>query len=177
MIDKLIALISAVGLLAACSEEPIQTPAVSAPMPVRDMIVGNGPTETGWTPIGATASRPALSLYELRRPTMVITCEGMMIQVQVRGFEPKQAWPQPELRVMFGSAVRTAVPDVRNIGEQVAYETKFRIADDVLSEISAGAPISADFGEQTKTFLAMPGDLANAFASGCTALLPAALRR
>ena len=175
MTDKLIPLIAAVGLLGACSEEPRQTAPVV--VPVADMVGGSGPTETGWTPIGTTASRPALSLYEYRRPTLVITCEGMSIHVQVRGFEPKQAWPQPELRLTFGAAVRAAVPDVRNIGEQVAYETSFRIADDVLSEISAGAEISADFSEQTKTFLAVPDELGRAFASGCSELLPAPLRR
>ncbi|WP_374390375.1 hypothetical protein [Brevundimonas sp.] len=118
-----------------------------------------------------------MSLYEFRRPSMIMVCEGMSLRVQVRDFEPKQAWPQPELSIAFGAVERSAVPDVRNIGEQVAYEISFRIADDVLDQISAGSPIEARFNDQSKAFLATPKAEAQAFSSGCAALLPPPLRR
>ncbi len=186
-----VSLVVAAGLLLACSgTEPAAAVGPDAGevspgglparrlLPVADMVSAGGPGNgEGWTPVGSVTDRPALSLYENRHPIMVLTCEGVQTAVQVRGLQPKQAWPQPPLTVQFGTATRTKVPDVRNIGEQVAYDIKFPIADDVLEQIGANAPITVAFNGQSRTFPPFPDDRGREFAEGCAALVPAGMRR
>lgn len=147
-------------------------------MPVADIVSAGGQGNgEGWTPVGSVAERPALSLYENRRPVLVLTCEGVQTAMQVRGLDPEQAWPQPPLTVRFGTAARTKVPDVRNIGEQVAYDIRFPIADDVLEQIGANGPMAVEFNGQSRTFLPFSDDQGRVFAEACAALVPAGMRR
>ncbi len=106
-----------------------------------------------------------------------MACQGTQTRVQVRGLQPQQAWPQPDLTLRFGTATRTVNPDVRNIGSQVAYEVQFSIADDVLDQLAAGAPISVDFNAQRRTFEPIPEEQRRSFAQACEALVPAGMRR
>lgn len=173
-------LVSALPWLAACAEQAEQVDqAPTAPViPVTDMTAASGPGNgDGWIALGSTPGRPALSLYEDRRPVLVLTCEGMQMHVQARGFEPRQAWPQPVMVVRFGDASRSAAPDVRNIGTQIAYELEFRIADDVTGAIRKSAPVIVDFNDQSRTLRPIPEDQARGFADRCDALVPAGLRQ
>lgn len=158
----------------ACSgDEPI-----GVLVPVTDMVAAGGPGNgEGWNSVGSTELRPALSLYEDGRPMLVLTCKGVSTEVQARGFEPKQAWPQPDLVIRFGITSRTASPDVRNIGNQVAYEIGFRIADDVLAAIQSNAPIVVEFDGQTRPAPPIPDDQAGRFVERCASLVPAGMRR
>lgn len=147
-------------------------------VPVTDMVAAGGAGNLeGWNSAGSTETRPALSLYEGGRPMLVLTCEGLGTEVQVRGFEPKQAWPQPDLVIRFGTTTRAGSPDVRNIGNQVAYEISFRIADDVLDAIQSNAPIVVEFNGQTRPSLPIPDDQARTFVERCAALVPARMRQ
>lgn len=167
-------LVSGLTILAACAE---QAPTAAA-IPVMEMTLAGGPGNgEGWIALGSTPDRPALSLYEKGRPVLVLTCEGTQTQVQARGFEPKQAWPQPVMVIRFGDTSRSASPDVRNIGSQVAYELDFRIADDVTGAIRSAAPLVVDFNDQSRTLQPIPGDLAREFADRCEALVPAGMRQ
>lgn len=146
-------------------------------MPVNDIVQASGHVaSTEWTAVGSNRTRPALSYYEAGRPAMVLTCERVSTNVQVRGFTPKQAWPQPELVIRFGDVMRSASPDVRNIGTQVAYEFDFSIADDVLRQIAVSSPITVDFNGETRTFPSPPDDLRRNFTDGCAALVPSGMR-
>ena len=161
-------------ILGSCSKEAPR----EIILPVTDFTatggVGNG---DGWQSVGSVASRPALSLYVSGRPLMVITCKVVSINLQVRGFEPKQAWPQPDMLVRFGTTLRNGSPDVRNIGNQVAYEIDFRIADDVLKEIRESTPIIVEFNGQTRSALPIPADQARVFAERCASLVPPGMRQ
>ena len=146
-------------------------------MPVNDIVQAGGRVAaTAWTAVGSNRTRPALSYYEAGRPAMVLTCEGNSTNVQVRGFTPKQAWPQPEMMIRLGDVTRSASPDVRNIGTQVAYEFHFGIADEVLQQIAVSAPITVDFNGETRTFPSPPDDLRRSFTDGCVALVPPGMR-
>jgi hypothetical protein len=142
-----------------------------------DPTVGVSGSRDGWTPVGSAATRPALSLYQQGAPVLVLTCKGVSTEVQVRGLEPKQAWPQPDLTLSFGSATRTRSPDVRNVGDQVAYEIAFALADDVLDQIAAGAPLSVEFNGQRRDFTTIPETERVRFAEGCKDLVPAGMRQ
>lgn len=147
-------------------------------VPVTEMVAAGGPGNgEGWASVGSVGIRPALSLYQGGRPILVLTCRGFSTQVQVRGLEPKQAWPQPDMVIRFGQTLRTGSPDVRNIGDQVAYELDFRIADDVLEAIRSTAPIIVEFNDQTRSAAPIPGDEARVFAERCASLVPAGMRQ
>lgn len=167
------------GLLTWGAAEPTG-PSDNAPqvrMPVKDIVqAGEGVALTTWTAVGSNRTRPALSYFEVGRPAMVLTCEGVSISVQVRGFTPKQAWPQPEMMIRLGGVTRSASPDVRNIGTQVAYEFHFGIADEVLQQIAVSAPITVDFNGETRTFPSPPDDLRRSFIDECAALVPPGMR-
>lgn len=173
-LERLAVLAVALGVLGGCSaDKPAEVL-----VPVTDLVAAGGPGNgEGWNSVGSTETRPALSLYENGRPMLVLTCEGTSTRVHARGFEPKQAWPQPDMIIRFGTTSRTGSPDVRNIGNQVAYEVGFRIADDVLDAIHSSAPIEVDFNGQTRSALAIPGDQARRFAERCASLVPAGMRR
>ena len=142
-------------------------------MPVQDIVQMGGPGgPVAWTAVGSSRARPALSYYEGGRPMMVLTCQDVSTHVQVRGFTPKQAWPQQEMMIRLGEVTRSASPDVRNIGTQVAYEFRFGIADDVLRQLAVSAPIAVDFDGQSRTFPSPPDDLRRGFAEGCAGLVP-----
>lgn len=174
MVEGRLAIIGVVGLLSACSDTASrESPAIDAEVTTN---VGLG-TGGGWDSVGSIEARPALSLYESGRPTVVLTCEGTSTRVQVRGFEPKQAWPQPELIIRFGGTTRAETPDVRNIGDQVAYEIEFQIADDVLEPIRSGAPLRVEFDSQTRSVDPIPQNQAAVFAERCGALVPAQMRQ
>lgn len=165
---------SCLPVLTACAE---QAPTAAA-VPVAEMSVAGGPSNgDGWIALGSTHERPALSLYENRRPVLVLTCDGIQTRVQTRGFEPKQAWPQPVMVIRFGDASRSASPDVRNIGSQVAYEVDFPIADDVIGAIRNAAPLVVDFNDQSKALKPIPANLAGEFTDRCEALVPAGMRQ
>lgn len=147
-------------------------------VPVTEMVAAGGPGNgEGWNSVGSTENRPALSLYEGGRPMLVLTCNGVSTKVQARGFEPKQAWPQPDLVIRFGTTTRTGSPDVRNIGNQVAFEIGFRIADDVLEAIQSNAPIVVEFNSQTRPATPIPDDQARTFVERCASLVPAGMRQ
>lgn len=172
--SAILLLASGLPILAACADPSPNTVAV----PVRDMTTARGPGNgDGWIALGSTPDRPALSLYGKQRPIMVLTCEGTQTQVQVRGLVPMQAWPQPDMVVRFGDVSRRASPDLRNIGEQVAYELSFRISDDVIGAIRKAEPISVAFNDQSQTLQPVPGDKAREFADRCEAMVPAGMRR
>jgi hypothetical protein len=135
---------------------------------------GNG---EGWNSVGSAEIRPALSLYEGGRPMLVLTCTGVRTEVQARGFEPKQAWPQPDLVIRFGATTRTGSPDLRNIGNQVAYEIGFRIADDVLDAIESNEPLVVEFNSQTRPAPPIPDEQARTFVERCASLVPAGMRQ
>lgn len=145
--------------------------------PSDDIVQAGGRVaSSAWTAVGSNQTRPALSYYEADRPAMVLTCEDTSINVQVRGFTPKQAWPQPEMMIRLGYVTRAASPDVRNIGAQVAYEFQFGIADEVLQQIAVSAPITVDFNGETRTFPSPPDDLGRSFTDRCAALVPPGMR-
>lgn len=146
-------------------------------MPVDDIVQAGGVgVPTAWTAVGSSRMRPALSYYEDGGPMMVLTCQGVTTNVRVRGFAPKQAWPQPDMTIRLGAITRLASPDVRNIGTQVAYEFGFAIADEVLQQIGAAAPIHVDFDGQRRAFPSPPEELRRSFAQGCAGLVPAGMR-
>lgn len=144
-------------ILGSCSKESAR----EVILPVTELTggggVGNG---DGWQSVGLVGSRPALSLFANGQPLLVLTCQGVSMKFQARGFKPKQAWPQPDMRVRIGTTLRSGSPDVRNIGDQVAYEIDFRIADDVLNEIRENALIVVEFYGQTQSALPIPEDQA-----------------
>ena len=166
--------VAAFPILAACADqEPTR-----ALVPVEELVAAGGPgSQDGWFSVGSVQERPALSLYADGRPMLVLTCSGIQTKVQARGFEPKQAWPQPDMVVRFGATSRSASPDVRNIGDQVAYELSFRISDDVMEAIRTGASIIVEFSGQSRTTQPIPEDQAGVFAERCESRVPAGMRR
>lgn len=170
-----ITFLSVVALAAGgCSdEEP-----TGVLVPANDMVAAGTPGNgDGWDSVGSTETRPALSLYDGGLPMLVLTCKGVITEVQARGFEPKQAWPQPDLVIRFGNTTRTGSPDVRNIGNQVAYEIGFPIADDVLDALQSSAPIVAEFNGESRPTLPIPDDQARTFVERCASLVPAGMRQ
>lgn len=163
------------AMLMLAGWQALQSSARPVQMPVRDIVHIEGPE--GWSAIGSFPHRPALSLYEHQRPVVVLTCQDTSIHVQIRGLAPAQAWPQPEMTLQFGQARRSATPDVRNIGDQVAYEMRFPIADQVLEPISQGLPMSVSFNGQTRTYPTLSEDLVPGFAAQCATLVPEGMRR
>ena len=160
-------------ILGACSDDRPNELRV----PVADMVAASPANGEGWNSAGSIDDRPALSLYEDGRPMLVLTCQGTGTTVHARGFEPKQAWPQPDMLIRFGTTSRTGSPDVRNVGDQVAYEINFRIADDILDAIRSGAPIIVEFNGQTRSALPIPDEQARVFAERCGSLVPAGMRQ
>ena len=145
-------------------------------LPVETVTHASRNMASGWDAAGSTDARPALTYWGDNRPTLVLTCRGISTAVQVRGLEPKQAWPQPPLEIRFGDTARSKVPDVRNIGAQVAFETSFAIADAVLDRISDGSAIVVSFNSQSATFPAPPAEDRRLFSQRCARLVPAGMR-
>ena len=165
--------------MAACAPE--NSPAAATPpaiaFPVFDITGAGGAGNTeGWNAVGSTSDRPALTFYENARPALILACNGTQMKVQVRGFTPKQAWPQPELTIRTGAALRAETPDVRNIGDQVAYEVGFAIADEVLALMSGGGPVAIEFNNQNRTFANIPAVQAKEFTDRCASLVPSGMR-
>ncbi len=159
-----------------CSQKPPEAVRPSVILPVDTLTHASRDIARGWDTAGSTDARPALTYWGDNRPTLVLTCRGISTMVQVRGLEPKQAWPQPPLEIRFGDTVRSKVPDVRNIGDQVAFETSFGIADAVLDRISDGSAIVVSFNNQSATFPAPPAEDRRLFSQRCASLVPAGMR-
>ncbi|MDB5420100.1 MAG: hypothetical protein JWR59_47 [Brevundimonas sp.] len=165
-----------VMLTLGCSEkppEPVQSPVI---LPVETLTQASRNIASSWDTAGSTDARPALVYWADNRPTLILTCRDISIHIQVRGLEPEQAWPQPTLEVRFGDTVRSKVPDVRNIGNQVAFETSFAIADAVLDRISEGSAIVVSFNNQSATFPAPSAEDRRLFSQRCAHLVPAGMR-
>lgn len=163
-------------LASGCSEKPPEPVQSSVILPVETLTQASRNVASGWDTAGSTDARPALTYWGDSRPTLVLTCRGITTAVQVRGLEPEQAWPQPALEIRFGDTVRSKVPDVRNIGTQVAFETSFAIADAVLDRISDGSTIVVSFNNQSATFPAPPAEDRRLFSQRCARLVPAGMR-
>jgi hypothetical protein len=140
------------------------------------MWSGGDHSATGWTTTGSIPSRPALVHLDTGQPTLVLTCQQVSTTVQVRGLQPEQAWPQSSLSLAFGDIERSYVPDVRNVGDQIAFEGSFQISDEVLAAISNREPIRVRFSGQELDYPGVPVGLSKEFSDGCAALVPPGMR-
>lgn len=129
-----------------------------------------------WDIAGMTPSRPAISYYEEGKPSLVMTCSGTQTTVQVRGFTAAQKWPQPTMSLKFGTATRSANPDLRMIGDQTAFELQFAISDPVLLALKNGAPLVAMYNGKSRSFPVAPAAFRQEFADKCSALVPPEMR-
>jgi hypothetical protein len=163
----------------ACTDPAPQEVQTGLQSPVFEMtqLSTGDHSVTGWTAIGSLKSRPALIHIETGQPTLILTCERTSTTTQIRGFVPMQAWPQPSVRLSFGDVGRSFVPDVRNIGDQVAFESSFPISDDVLEAVAAGKPVRASFSGETMEFPPPPAALRRDFSEKCAALVPPGMRK
>ncbi|WP_129794222.1 hypothetical protein [Sphingosinicella sp. CPCC 101087] len=124
-----------------------------------------------WGTAGMTESRPAISYHEQGRPRLVMTCEGTQTNIQIRGFDAAQQWPQPTLSVRLGTVERADDPDLRMIGDQTAFSFAFPISDSFLDAFKDGSAITATYEEQTSSFPVAPPALREEFADKCKALV------
>lgn len=165
-----------VMLTFGCREKPPEPVRSAVILPVETLTHTSRNIASSWDTAGSTDARPTLIYWADSRPTLILTCQYISTHVQVRGLEPEQAWPQPTLEIRFGDTVRSKVPDVRNIGNQVAFETSFGIADAVLDRISEGSAIVVSFNNQTATFPVPPAEDRRLFSQRCARLVPAGMR-
>ena len=98
------------------------------------------------------------------------------MQVQVRSFSARQAWPQPVLKVKFGEAEQAGLPDLSLVGTQTAFSISFPIRDSVLRAVQSGSPISANFDGNVIAFPQAPMEMRSEFSEKCAALVPKELR-
>lgn len=129
-----------------------------------------------WDIAGMTPTRPAISYYEEGKPSFIMTCSSTQTTVQVRGFTTAQRWPQPARSLSFGTATRSANPDLRMIGDQTAFEIQFAISDPVLLALKNGAPLVATYNGNSRTFPVAPAAFRQEFAEKCSALVPPGMR-
>ena len=129
-----------------------------------------------WDIAGMTTTRPAISYYEEGKPSFIMTCSGTQTTVQVRGFTAAQKWPQPAMSLKFGTATRSANPDLRMIGDQTAFEIQFAISDPVLLALKNGAPLVATYNGNSRTFPVAPAAFRREFAEKCSALVAPGMR-
>lgn len=133
--------------------------------------------QDGWRYFDVSAKGPSLA-YPNDAPfyRLIISCKEPNISFHVRGLEPKQQWPQPELAVTIGSVSRTDRPDLSYSKGSTAFATSFPIADSILNAIRSGAAITTTFGGQRVSYPAPPAAMRMDFAAKCEAYVPPEMR-
>lgn len=157
-------------ILSASIAAANQTPSI------KSTPVQKGETFSGWDKLAVLPQRPFMMYVSAGRPALVLKCEGISMQAQVRGFVAPQAWPQPAMAVTFGSAEITDRPDLSLIGRQTAFTIHSDIRDSILNPIRRGLPIRAIFNGKTLSFPPPPEALREEFSAKCAALVHPGMR-
>lgn len=151
--------------LAALACNHLLKPAVAVPFEQDD-----------WRYFSVSAIGPSLA-YPSKPPfKLVIGCKDTQISFHVRGLEPKQQWPQPELEIAVGLASRAKRPDLSYSGGNTGFATSFPIADSILNAIRAGEPIVVSFSDQRVKYPSAPEPMRKEFANKCAAFVPPGMR-
>ena len=110
-------------------------------------------------------------------PQVMLVCEGLSMTAIVRGFSPRDAWPQPEMDLRVGDVVRTGSPRVKGEADDPALEYAFSIADEILEPLAHGASIAFTFDGQTISAPTISEPWRSRFVKACGDLVHPGMRR
>lgn len=110
-------------------------------------------------------------------PQVMLTCQNISMTAIVRGFLPRDSWPQPAMELRIGDVVRTGLPRVTASPDIPALEYSFAIADEMLEPLADGEPISFTFAGQTVQAPAVPEPERSRFVRSCGDLVHPGMRR
>lgn len=111
-------------------------------------------------------------------PQVMLVCEGLSMTAIVRGFSPRDAWPQPEMDLRVGEAVvRTGSPRVKGEADDPALEYAFSIADEILEPLAQGASIAFTFDGQIISAPTISEPWRSRFVKACGDLVHPGMRR